>query len=58
MAGIVDFVESSWVHDERKIGRGRLEDLEIWKLRFIVIDVVWFEVRVNCLFVGNETGKN
>lgn len=56
MAGIVDFVESSWVHDERKIGRGRLEDLEI---NFIeVIDVVWFEVRVNCLFVGNETGKN
>lgn len=49
MAGIVDFVESSWVHDERKIGRGRLEDLEIWKLRFIVINVVWFEVRVNCL---------
>lgn len=50
MAGIVDFVESSWVHDERKIGRGRLEDLEIWKLRFMEV--------IDCLFVGNETGKN
>lgn len=50
MAGIVDFVESSWVHDERKIGRGRLEDLEIWKLRFMEV--------IDCLFVGNETDKN
>lgn len=50
MAGIVDFVESSWVHDKRKIGRGRLEDLEIWKLRFMEV--------IDCLFVGNETGKN
>lgn len=51
MAGIVDFVEFCWIeHDERKIGRGRLEDLEIWKLRFMEV--------IDCLFVGNETGKN